>query len=581
VKLRAQGFSRNNRQGLVGTIVVLTDEDDPTGIEHYGNYSRDAEAGLLKKLEGTDIDPDTVRSQLRQLLKELRVVADAAAEAPRASAGTTNRPEIRVNNRFMRDITQDSLTVLQEANRLGPVFFRRGDALVDLVEGARGIQACVMTMPALTGHLDRLADFLVVTESEIKPTRPPEYVVKDLLALADLPLPPLNGILSIPVLVQGGRLLAEDGYDWGTGLLLHLDGLPTVSRMHLAVERARQLLLEELLGDFPFVDQASRAHALALALEPFVRRIIDGPTPIYLVDAPTPGTGKGLLIDVVAFLALGYSPAVMAPPTNESETRKAITSMLVEGAPIVVIDNIQGILASAALAAAVTATQWTDRILGQNRMVTLLVSLTWIAAGNNVTLSHELTRRAVLIRMDAGVPTPAERPGQQFRHPNLSRWVREHREELVCACITLVQEWVAAGMPQGKTTMGRFESWAGVMSGILETVGVPGFLDNRHRLRDVADQEYQEWQAFCTAWWREFGSLPVTAGRLFRLVKRKGLLVDIWGGRTDLSASQRLGRALHAKRDVTFGNWKIFYLGLDAQSRLSQYRLISTEESIL
>ena len=86
MKLRAQGFSRNNRQGLVGTIVVLTDDDQPTGIEHYGNYSRDAEAGLLQKLEGTDIDPETVRSQLRQLLKELRAVADAAANAPRVSA---------------------------------------------------------------------------------------------------------------------------------------------------------------------------------------------------------------------------------------------------------------------------------------------------------------------------------------------------------------------------------------------------------------------------------------------------------------------------------------------------------------
>jgi hypothetical protein len=42
MKLRAQGFSRNKRQGLTGTIVVLTDDGQPTGVEHMGNYSRDA-----------------------------------------------------------------------------------------------------------------------------------------------------------------------------------------------------------------------------------------------------------------------------------------------------------------------------------------------------------------------------------------------------------------------------------------------------------------------------------------------------------------------------------------------------------
>jgi len=54
-------------------------------------------------------------------------------------------------------------------------------------------------------------------------------------------------------------------------------------------------LLDELLIDFPFADEASRANALALLLLPYVRPLIVGPTPLHLITAPTQGTGKDLL----------------------------------------------------------------------------------------------------------------------------------------------------------------------------------------------------------------------------------------------------------------------------------------------
>ena len=78
MKLRAQGFSSNKRQGLVGTIVVLTDDHQPTGVGHYGNYSRDAHKGLWEKAQAAGIDPEPLKPLLVKLLKELREVADAA-----------------------------------------------------------------------------------------------------------------------------------------------------------------------------------------------------------------------------------------------------------------------------------------------------------------------------------------------------------------------------------------------------------------------------------------------------------------------------------------------------------------------
>ena len=61
------------------------------------------------------------------------------------------------------------------------------------------------------------------------------------------------------------------------------------------VEQAKNLLLDEYLVDFPFEGDADRANALAYLLTPFIREMV-GLVPMLILDAPTPGTGKGLLL---------------------------------------------------------------------------------------------------------------------------------------------------------------------------------------------------------------------------------------------------------------------------------------------
>lgn len=39
-------------------------------------------------------------------------------------------------------------------------------------------------------------------------------------------------------------------------------------------------------------------------LNPFVRDLIDGPTPLHLIEAPVAGTGKGLLASIAMLPAL-------------------------------------------------------------------------------------------------------------------------------------------------------------------------------------------------------------------------------------------------------------------------------------
>jgi hypothetical protein len=54
----------------------------------------------------------------------------------------------------------------------------------------------------------------------------------------------------------------------------------------------------------------------------------------------------------------------LSPTQSDEEWRKRLTSVLLDQPEVVAIDNVVGLFESAALASAVTATTWHDRLLG-------------------------------------------------------------------------------------------------------------------------------------------------------------------------------------------------------------------------
>ena len=224
------------------------------------------------------------------------------------------------------------------------------------------------------------------------------------------------------------------------------------------IAAARSLLLDDLLGEFPFVGEAERAHALALLLLPFVRPMISGPTPLHMVEKPAPGTGATLMVDAISIVATGTSASVMVEGRDEDEWRKRLTAKLREIPSILLIDNLRRQLDASSVAAALTAPYWEDRVLGKSEMVRFPIRCVWIATGNNPQFSNEIARRMVRIRLDPHEDQPWLREG--FRHPNLLAWVWQNRARLVAACLTLGRAWIAAGMPRHQKTIGSFEGWA-------------------------------------------------------------------------------------------------------------------------
>jgi hypothetical protein len=209
-------------------------------------------------------------------------------------------------------------------------------------------------------------------------------------------------------------------------------------------------------------------------------------------------------------------------------------------------------------------------MLGRSRVVAVPNAALWLATGNNVELSDELGRRVAPIRLDARTDRPEERTG--FKHP-LPAYAREHRTDFVGACLSLVRAWLDAGRPFGEATLGRFESWAGILGGILKAADLDGFLGNRAVTAERADTESAEWVALCAAWWTRWGDHPVTAGKLLDLAVDRELLIDLHAGRPRLAGLQRLGHALAARQDRVFGAWVVRSAGRDSGTGSAAYRL--------
>ena len=546
------GFTGNGV--LKGTLVALDDSDNPLGWEEHGNWSNSAflRKAAISLAEDTGIELDRARQLLVNARKAARTAAgiDGTADAAPEIAADQDRERIIVNGRFLRDLAADSWALMSAAGE-EPEFFKLGDRLAHLEVDNDRVYSRVLTRDALIGHLDRLGDYMAAKDGGFTPTFPPKALAENMLADAAPPLPPLQGVVNTPVIGPNGDCIVTEGYDPITELFINLKGLkvpavadhPTESE----VTRARSLILDELLADFPFTSESDKAHAVAALLTPMARPMIKGPTPLFLFEAPTAGTGKGLLADVVVNITTGSAPAVMTEARGTEEWRKRITSTLLSAPTITLIDNVQRPLDAAALAAVLTAEVWEDRELGASRMVRLPVRTCWIATGNNVTLSGELARRTIRTRMDAAVERPWERKG--FKHDPLSGWVRSNRGYLCWALMTLVRAWVSANHPEPSDKIGSFEEWSRVVGGIITSADIPGFLENRAEVYDAAEAEGDTFRAFVEVWCERFGGNRVTVDDLHNLAKETHLLSELRGGQTDQGARVVLGRTIARMRD--------------------------------
>lgn len=418
----------------------------------------------------------------------------------------------------MREQVQKALDLLEESNQYDPLLFIYMSAVSKVARNEHK-EPVIMQIDraALRNELNSVANFYAARkvrgsedDYELKDVPPPKDLADQILALApsNWPLPALKSIVEAPVLRPDGSILDRPGYDKATQLYYvpgpgmarcKIPAYPTQDDAMAAMDR-----IKALFADFPFESNADKANTLALLITPFVRHAVKKDIQMALIDATNAGTGKGLITIVVSIIATGKPTTPMSAKDNDEEWRKAILTELLQSPRIVIIDNIRGILESAALELMLTGGGINERILGQSKRVKARNEATWMATGNNLLIGGDLPRRCYRIRLISQTATPEER--DDFKIADLEKHVTDNRAEIVSDILTVARAWHVAGNPSAKNVpnLGTFTDWAKTVGGMLEFAGVDSFQANRDELRSKNNEEAQECEAFLSAWEQSF-----------------------------------------------------------------------------
>jgi hypothetical protein len=492
-------------------------------------------------------------------------------------------PIIQANDRLPGDVADDALGALIAANHPPTLFVRAGKLTrVRADENGRPIIEFLSD-----AHLrERLGRVRFVNQGKkgFVTIQTPMVVVQDIRARAGWPeLPPLEAITETPTLRRDGSILNEPGYDPSTRLIFHpAKGfkMPSVPDSPARTDVVRAVkTLADVLWDFPFLDSANFTNALALMLTPILRPHIDL-APLALIDAPQAGTGKGLLTDAISIVATGRPAAKGSAPREDDELEKRITALLSEGSTFIVFDDLAHTLRSPVLANALTASEWKGRILGRSEMIAVPQRATWIVTGNNIQLGGDIPRRCFHVRLDAKTSQPYRR--DDFKHANLLSYVKEHRGALLAALLTLARSWHCAGCPPATVKpLGSFEAWTRTIGGILEHVGMTGFLGNANELYEQSDEESAQWEGFLEACCEAFHDAPVTTADVaLRLASDISLQNSLPDFLADARASGKgdfkklLGKALRKRADRQYGDdgLHITRAGSDTRKKVAQWK---------
>ncbi len=353
-----------------------------------------------------------------------------------------------------------------------------------------------LAKPLLRERLSRSARFVTLREidgdTQQVPAHPPGWAVDAVHARGQWPgIRRLEAVVTHPILLPDGTILAADGYHRGTGILacltpgltVSVPGTPTRNDVAAAVAA-----LLDPLSDFPFETPAHRAALVAGLLTPLAWFAFGGPAPLFLIDKNVRGAGAGLLADVVALTLTGRRFSVMTYTSDREELRKRVTTAAVEGERMILLDNLAGAVGNDILDAALTSDRWKDRLLGGNRMFDGPLHVVWFGTGNNVQLQADTSRRVCHIRMESADERPELRDG--FKYRDLRAHLRANRGPLLSAALTVLRGWVVAGKPtHGLKPWGSYEQWSDVVREAVVFAGLPDPGETRQALQTAADQD--------------------------------------------------------------------------------------------
>jgi hypothetical protein len=385
------------------------------------------------------------------------------------------RPTIEVKDGCLSELATAGEKLLIDSRV--PLYQRAGmlvRPIIEVVDASHNRKTKVAQLKSvdaiyLRDLLSRQADWVrrnMRRKNTMLPTNPPTEIALTMLGrCGEWGYPALAGVISTPTMRLDGTILDQAGYDEETRLLLiEPPPMPTIPDEPTHTDALKALaLLEDLLVEFPLVDDIAVAVALAAMITPIVRAAFTV-SPMYLSNAPVAGSGKSFLWDTVSAIAIGQLMPVMAAGRTEEETEKRLGAALLSGRPLISIDNITGELGGDALCAMIERPSVAIRILGKSEDKFIETrATTFFESGNNIVVRGDLNRRTLLAGLDPRVELPELR---QFKG-NPVAGVMDDRGAYIAACLTICKAYIVAGHPGLPPRLASFEDWSDTVRGAL------------------------------------------------------------------------------------------------------------------
>ncbi len=467
---------------------------------------------------------------MQDAARKLRIVPEQAS----ASAAASQRM-LRVKRRILVDPVNPDVTIghLCSVFSESGEFFERGTpvrVVYDHVQG--GAVAIKMDPDGIVLAAHRLARPFMVKESAQVDARLPKSIAAMYLSdKGGWNLPVLNGIASAPLLSEDGSIRSAKGYDPECGFWL--ENVPDLQAMIPAQPAlddavAALRLIRENFKTFCFadaeivhleetgvavldLDQApgmDESAFLTMLLTAVCRPSLQLAPGALFTAAETSGagTGKGKLARCISAIAYGRQPSAITAGSGVEELEKRIAAKLVESAPAILIDNVNGAaLKSNLLACALTERPAEIRILGRTETAKLNASAFIAITGNGLRFSEDLARRFIEVRFDAKTEDPEARP---FRGDIVAD-IAERRNALLAACL-MIWRWGRHNDIKPGKPLGGFEQWTRWVRDPLVALGC---IDPVERIAEAKrnDPRRQRTAEVLNAWWKAHGNTPVTA----------------------------------------------------------------------
>jgi hypothetical protein len=379
------------------------------------------------------------------------------------------------------------------------------------------------------------------TVSEVDARLPRSFAVMYLDWRGEWRLRPLKGIASAPLLQEDGRICSTEGYDPASGMwcenLPDLTGLlpdqPTKDDAAAALRLIRDTFKTFCFADADMIDDPGSGVAVVDTTRPpacdessFLIALLTAVCRPSLPLAPAvllraapmsgAGAGKGLLARCMSIIAFGREPHAVTGGSSSEELDKRIAAELMEGGPVLFLDNLNNTaVKSDLLASTITERLTRVRLLGRSQMVPLNTSAFVILTGNGLTVAEDLARRFIIVELDPRTEDPEARPFKT----NIRAEVTARRRELLSALLT-IWRWgrQTPGIRSGRT-LGNFEQWCPWVRDPLMALGCQ---DPAERISEVKERDgrRQIIAELFRVWWEHHRDLPRAVRQLEDNVKQ-------------------------------------------------------------